>query len=97
MYVNRIKDFFDKNTRTAIIQSLTLSIMNYCNVIWGTTNTTLLNNVQKLQNFAAKIADGKAKKFDHVSPILKNLQWLNVKDQITYDTGVTMFKYMTNL
>lgn len=97
MYVNRIKDYFDKDTRTAIIQSLVLSIINYCNVIWGTTNTNLLNKVQKLQNFAAKIVDGKAKKYDHVTPILKQLQWLNVKDQVTYDTGVTMFKYLTNL
>ncbi len=46
---------FDKDTRKIIIQSLAL--------IWGTTNTTLINAVQKLQNFAAKIIDHKAKKF----------------------------------
>ena len=80
MYVNRSKYYFKKENRFVIIQSLVLSILNYCNVIWGTTNTTILKDVQKLQNFAAKVVDGKARKYDHATPILKELKWLNVKD-----------------
>ena len=97
MYVNRIKDNFDKATRVIVIQSLVLSIINYCNTIWGTTNATQIDRVQKLQNFAAKVAEGNAKKFDHVTPILKELEWLNVKDIITLDTLCTMFKHVNNV
>ena len=86
-----------KHVGTAIVQSLVLSIINYCILIWGTTNLTQLTNAQKLQNFAAKVVDGKARKYDHVTPILKELKWLNVKDKITYDTGITMYKYLNNL
>ena len=71
MYVNRIKNYFDRETRSVIVQSLVLSVMNYCISIWGTTNVTQLKQVQKLQNFAAKIVDGKARKYDHVTPVLK--------------------------
>lgn len=53
--------------------------------------------LKKLQNFAIKIIDGRARTYDHVTQILKELQWLNVKNQIIYDTGVTMLKYVTNL
>ncbi len=60
-FVNRVKDYFDRDTRNVIIQSLVLSILNYCNTIWGTANSTHLNDIQKLQNFAAKVVDGKAK------------------------------------
>ncbi len=59
IYINRIKDYCDKTTRKFIVQSLALNILNYCNTIWGTTNNTLLKKAQKLQNFAAKIIDGK--------------------------------------
>ncbi len=38
---------FEKRTRTIVVQSLVLSIVNYCIRIWGTTNATLLNNIQK--------------------------------------------------
>ncbi len=51
------------------MQSLALSILNYCNTIWGITNTTLLNKAQKLQNFAFKIINGK-KKIEHITLIL---------------------------
>ena len=96
MYVNRIKDYFNNENHAVIIQLLVLNILNYCNVIWSTTNITILKDVQKLQNFAAKVVDGKSKRYDHVTPILKELKWLNVKDQAIHDTGITMFKYLTN-
>ncbi len=97
MYINRIKDNFDKSTRVIVVQSLVLSILNYCNTIWGTTNATQISKVQKLQNFAAKVADGTAKKYDHVTPILKDLGWLNVKDTITLETLCSIFKYVNNI
>ena len=77
-----------------IIQSLVLNISNYCNVIWGTTNTTILKDDKKLQNFAAKVVDDR--KYDQVASILKELELLNIKDIIIIDTRVTMFKYLIN-
>ena len=59
-----------------MIQSIVLSIINYYYTIWGTTNATQIDRVQKLQNFAAKMAEGNAQKFDHVTPILRELGWL---------------------
>ncbi len=97
MFINRIENYFDRETRSGIVQSLVLSIMNYCISIWGTTNATRVKHVQKLQNFAAKMVDGKARKYDHVTRILKDLQWLYVKDKIIYDAGINMFKFINNL
>ncbi len=34
-FVNRVKDYFDWDTRNVIVQSLVLCILNYCNTIWG--------------------------------------------------------------
>ncbi len=47
MHIYRISLNFEKRTRTIIVQSLVLSIINYCIRIWGPTNTTLLSNFQK--------------------------------------------------
>ncbi len=47
--LNRIKDKFEINTREIVIQSLVLTIINYCLPLYGTTNSTLLWRVQKLQ------------------------------------------------
>ncbi len=92
MHVYRISLNFERVIRTIVVQSLVLSLVNYCIRIWGTTNATLLNNVQKLQNFAAKVAVGGARKYDHVSPIIKELRWLKIKEKHAFDTCTSMFK-----
>ena len=34
--------------------------------------------------------------YDHVTPLLKSLSWLPVKDQQYYRQGIMAFKYMTS-
>ncbi len=58
LYINRSKDCFNRRTRITRMQTLVLSIINYGLKIWGTTNVTLTQHIQKLQNFAAKVALG---------------------------------------
>ncbi len=72
MYINRVKYCFDKSTRILVVQSLVLNLLSYCNTVWGTTNIILIDAVQKLQNFAIKVVDGRAKNYDHVTPYSNN-------------------------
>lgn len=58
MYINRRSETFDKPFRKIIVQSLVLSVANYYIGIWGSTNKTLLQNTQKIQNFTGKVAIG---------------------------------------
>ena len=97
IYLNRIKDRFDSEMRGMVVQSLAMSIVSYCLKIWGVTSKEQLQRVQRLQNFAAKVIDGKARKYDHVSPILDNLQWLTIKEKIQFDLCVMVFKVLQNL
>ena len=97
MFINRISKNFDKPTRKIVVQSLVLSAINYCISIWGTTNTTLLHRVQKLQNFAAKVAVGGVRKYDHVTPLMKELQWLKIKDKYFFDKYITIYKVINGL
>lgn len=95
-YLNRIKDQLDDSARKIVIQSLVLTIINYCSTIWGTTNKTLIEKVQRLQNFAVRIALGNLRKFDHVSPAFEKLHWLRIKDKIYYDICLLVFKSINN-
>ncbi len=73
IYVSRISDNLDNTRRIMVIQDTALSSLNYCFRIWGTTNDTLMSSVQKLQNFAVRVAMGGVKKYDQVSPFHKEL------------------------
>lgn len=92
MYISRIGDRFDKQTRIIVVQTLVLSLIQYCIRIWGTANDTVISSVQKLQNYAARVAVGGVKKYDHVSPSFKELKWLRLKQKHVFDVGVTIFK-----
>lgn len=95
MFLRRISDNLDKPSRIIAVQSLVLSILNYCILIWGTTNSTQVAKIQKLQNFAAKVANGGAKKYDHVTPILNDLGWLRMTQKHELDICTTTFKILT--
>ena len=97
MFLNRIQDKFDKATRTIVVQSLALSIINYCCRVWGMTTREQLDRVQKVQNFAAKIAHGGARKYDHVTPILKDLQWMDVENKIAFDICIFTYKVISHI
>lgn len=88
---------FDKSTRKTVVQALVLSLINYCIRIWGTTNTTLIHNVQKLQNFAARVSVGGMKKCEHVSPAFRELKWLKVKQKHFLDITSAMYKSLNKM
>ena len=50
--------------------------------------------MQPVQNFACRIVSG-AKKYDHVTPLLKSLSWSLVKDQLYYRQAIMALKCMT--
>ena len=50
--------------------------------------------MQHVQNFAARIFSG-ARKFDHISPVHRELCWLPVTQQLYLRDAVFAFKCMT--
>ena len=48
-------------------------------LFWGGAAACHVHRIQKLIYFAARIVTG-ARKFDHISPILDNLGWLNIEE-----------------
>ena len=92
LFLNRITKRFDQDCRIMIVQSLILSVLNYALKIWGSTNKTNIQRVQRLQNFASKVAVGGAGRRDHASPIIENLKWLCMNKKYIYEICVFIFK-----
>ena len=78
-YLNRVKNTLYQKSRILLINVLIFSHLNYCSSIWGKCSEKLRYEVQKCINFAAKIAsNGKYLKRDHVTPLLRDLKWINL-------------------
>ncbi len=74
IYISRISDKLDRHNRIIIMQTLVLSLIDYCIMMRGTTNDKLMSGVQKLQNFAAWVAFGSVRKYDYISPVFRELE-----------------------
>jgi len=81
--INRVKYLFDRRTLITLINSLVFSTLLYFSLVWANTSTTKKNIelLQTVQSSAAYIGSG-TRKFDHVTPILKQLQWLPITKQL---------------
>ena len=97
IFISRVSVNFDKRTTETVVQSLVLSLINYCIRIWGTTNATLIHKVQKLQNFAARVSIGGMKKYDHVSPAFRELKWLRIKQMHFLETNIAIYKSLRGM
>ena len=97
IYLNRIKDRLDRDTRLIVVQSLALSIISYCLKVWGMTTKEQLDRVQKVQNFAARVAYGGLRKYDHVSPIFAELKWLYIEKKLMNDISIFAYKVCNKL
>ena len=95
--LNRIKNRLDKTSRINIVQSLSISIVNYCLRVWGMTTKEQIERVQKLQNFAARVAHGEVRKYEHITPIIKELGWLKIETKIEYDICIFAYRICNNL
>ena len=95
--LNRMKDYFEPETRLIVVQSLALSLIKYCFTLWGSTSDIHLNRIQKLQNFSARVAIGTVRKYEHISPFLQQLGWMKIKEKYVFSICVFVFKVVRSV
>ena len=94
--INRVKHCFNKRTLILIISALVFTKLYYCSLVWSSASQSNIVKLQAVQNFACRIVSG-AQKYDHVTPILRQLNWLPVKQHIYYRDSIMAFKCMNCL
>ena len=91
--IAKIRHKFNMDTIRILVQALVTSKLDYCNSLMLGTAEYNLAKLQRIQNSAAHIVY-KKRYVLHIAPYLKSLQWLRIKDWITYKIVVLMFKYI---
>ncbi len=94
--INRVSKCFDKETISLLVSALVMNKLLYCSSAWSNTSAKNINKLQLVQNFACRIVTN-SKKFDHISPKLRELNWLPVKEHLLFRDTVLMYKCINNL
>ena len=82
--IGKIRKFLNTDTTKSAIVSLVTSRLDYCNGLLCGITDELLCRLQKVQN----------KKYDHITPVLKDLHWLPIRIRIDFKILLLTFKCM---
>ena len=94
--ISRVRHLFAKPVLSTILNSLIFSKLFYCSTVWAGTSKQNLQKLQLVQNFATRgLTD--TKKFDHISPVLRELGWPSIKDQLLVRDTTQVYKIVNGL
>eukprot|EP00112_Aurelia_sp_Birch-Aquarium-sp1_P016978 Seg3896.2 transcript_id=Seg3896.2/GoldUCD/mRNA.D3Y31 product="putative RNA-directed DNA polymerase from transposon BS" protein_id=Seg3896.2/GoldUCD/D3Y31 len=71
--LSAVRDSMSQKTFTELVQATAMSALDYGDIIYGNASKSALNEIQKCQNFAARVIT-RTRKYDHISPILNILE-----------------------
>ena len=89
--ISKIRRFLTIEACKLLIHALVTSRLDYCNSILYGCNQSVLQRLQLLQNYAARLVY-KIPKFCHITPYLKDLHWLPVQARIQFKLLTIVFK-----
>ena len=69
---------------------------DYCNVLFFGITNELFCRLQSVQNAAAKLVTG-AKRSDHISPVLRQLHWLPVRQHVVFKMATLVHRSLSGL
>ena len=89
-----IRPYLDSKTAAIIGTALVQSQLDNCNALYLNLPANELERLQKVQNALAR-AVLRISKFTHVTPALKSLHWLRVRERIKYKVLSLTYKCIT--
>ena len=82
--------FLTEDTTKTLVISYILSRLDYCNCLLMGTSNSVVQPLQKIQNFAARLVL-LAPCHHHLTPLLEKLHWLPISERINYKVACMCF------
>ena len=81
----------------ALVTSLVLSKLDYCNSVMVGIPKTLTRCLQSVVNAAARLVMRNHEKYDHITPILSELHCLGIERRIEFKVALLVFKCLKEM
>ena len=94
--IAKMKSFLTVDQMQQLVQALILSSIDYCNALYFGSNSSVLRQLQSIQNRACKTVFG-LKRRDSVDTHLQSLHWLRVAERIEFKILLVTYKSLNGL
>ena len=92
--LHRVRHFLSYDVSIMVSNALVSSRLDYCNSLFRSLSSKYITKLQNIQNCLARFVSG-VSRISHVSPILKSLHWLPVKQRIIFKNLLLTYKFLT--
>ena len=89
--IRRVRKYLSYKSAQTLILALVIGRLDYCNSLLNGLPASYIIKLQRVQNAAARLISNTTR-FDHISPVMKDLHWLPVKYRIIFKLVVYTFK-----
>ena len=94
--IKQISKFLARDKLEIVLHAFVTSRIDYCNgLLYGLPNCEI-TKLQRVQNAAARLLTS-SRKFDHITPVLKELYWLPVRYRIHFKILLLTFKALNGM
>ena len=89
--LSKVRFLLNEEQMKLVVNSMVISCLDYCNCLYYGIAERLLDQLQVIQNAAAKLITRKYK-YDHVGDDLYNLHWLQIRKRIIFKIALLAYK-----
>ena len=94
--IKRIRKYLTTDTSKTLVHAMITCRIDYCNSLLCGLPDNSLNKLQRVQNAAARLITGTAK-FSPITPVLRTLHWLPIKQRVQFKMLILVFKAINGL
>ena len=94
--IGKIVKFLTPRATEQLVHSFISSRLDACNSLLYSISDSLLHRLQLIQNTAARLVT-RTGKYEHITPVLKSLHWLPVRERIDFKVLLLTYKALHGL
>ena len=94
--IAKIRKFISFRDCETLIHAFVSTKLDYCNSLLSGLSQSQIQRLQYVQNSAGRLLT-ETRKYDCITPVLKELHWLPVAERIHYKILLLAFKSLNNL
>jgi hypothetical protein len=94
--IGSVRSCLSEDAAARLVLSLVVSRLDYGNALLCGLPDTLISKLQRVQNSAARLVV-RCSRRDHITPVLKRLHWLPIRQRIMYKVLVLTFRGLHGL